>query len=145
MTGLYREARLYSIEPGGQFVLVVQLPSGALQRFPLSAAERGSLGLAIDAAMRAAGRPSAEAMSDFVSEPAGNAFARHQTFLAAAVYGPLAASLADDGAAAGGIYLATTGTGILHLLRLRRRTRRSPVRRAISPGASVSPRPRVEF
>jgi hypothetical protein len=109
VTGLYREARLYSIDPGGQFVLVVQLPSGALQRFPLTAAERSSLGFAIDAAMRAAGRPSAEAMPEVVSEPAGNAFARHQTFLAASVYGPLAASLADDGAAAGGIYLATTG------------------------------------
>jgi hypothetical protein len=109
VSGLYREARLYSIDPGGGFVLVVQLPSGALQRFPLSAAERTTLGFSIDAAMRASGRPSAEPMSEFVSEPAGNAFARHQTFLAAIVYAPLAASLADDGAAAGGIYLATTG------------------------------------
>jgi hypothetical protein len=109
VAGEYREARLYSIDPGGGFVLVVQLSSGALQRFPLTADERHSLGFAIDAAMRASGRPSAEAMSEFVSEPAGNAFARHQTFLAAVVYAPLAASLADDGAAAGGLYLATTG------------------------------------
>lgn len=109
VTGDYREARLYSEDPGGGFVLVAQLPSGAFQRFPLTPVQRDALGSAIDSAMSIAGHPSAEGMTDLVSEPAGNAFARHQTFLAAIAYGPLAASLADDGPAAGGLYLATTG------------------------------------
>jgi hypothetical protein len=109
VSGVYREARLYSVAPEGGFVLVVQLPTGAFQRFVLTADERSALGAAIDAAMRDSRRPSSEAMSEFVSEPAGNAFARHQTLLAAAVYAPLMASLADDGAVAGGTYLATTG------------------------------------
>jgi hypothetical protein len=64
---------------------------------------------AIDAGMATAGRPSVESAADLVSEPAGNAFARHQTFLAAVVYGPLAASLADDGSVAGAAYLLVTG------------------------------------
>lgn len=109
VTGAYREVRLYSINPAGGFVLVAQLESGALQRYPLSALERETLSGAIDLAMRASGRPSAEAMADLVSEPAGNAFARHQTFLAATVYGPVAASLFDDGRSAGAAYLLTTG------------------------------------
>ena len=76
VSGTYQEARLYSIDPGDGFVLVVQLPSGAFQRFPLSAGERQSLGFTIDSALRTTGRLGASAMS--ISEPAGNSFARHQ-------------------------------------------------------------------
>src|SRR5690242_15307513 len=101
--GDYREARLYSVEPGGGFVLVVQQASGVLERYSLTDAERVSLRGAIDAAMIATGRPSAEAANDIVSEPAGNAFARHQTLLAATIYAPLAASIADDGRVAGAL------------------------------------------
>jgi hypothetical protein len=107
--GAYRETRLYSVSPAGGYMLVVARLSGALERIPLSSSERDVLGAAIDGAMSASGRPSAELASDIVSEPAGNAFARHQTFLAALVYGPLAASLADDGSVAGAAYLAMTG------------------------------------
>ena len=108
-SGDYREARLYAVEPGGGFVLVVQQASGALERFLLTDAERAALRSAIDAGMSATGRPSAESASDIVSEPAGNAFARHQTALAATIYAPLAASLADDGSVAGALYLLVTG------------------------------------
>jgi hypothetical protein len=107
--GDYREARLYAVEPGGGFVLVVQQASGVLERYSLTDAERGALRNAIDVAMLATGRPSAESANDIVSEPAGNAFARHQTLLAATVYAPLAASLADDGSVAGAAYLLVTG------------------------------------
>jgi hypothetical protein len=107
--GEYREARLYSVEPGGGFVLVVQQASGVLERFSLTDAERAALRSAIDVAMLATGRPSAESANDIVSEPAGNAFARHQTLLAATLYAPLAASLADDGSVAGAAYLLVTG------------------------------------
>jgi hypothetical protein len=107
--GDYREARLYSVEPGGGFVLVVEQPSGALERFVLSDAERSTLRSVIDSAMSVSGRPTAESAADITSEPAGNAFARRQTALAAVVYGPLAASLADDPAVGGALYLAVTG------------------------------------
>lgn len=109
VAGTYREARLYSVDPGGGFVLVVERSGGALQRFALSSTQRSALRDAIDAGMSTSGRPSAESAADLVSEPAGNAFARHQTFLAAVVYGPLAASLANDPSAAGAAYLIVTG------------------------------------
>jgi len=107
--GDYHEARLYSVEPGGGFVLVIQQSSGALERYSLTDAERITLRGAIDAGMSATGRPSAESANDIVSEPAGNAFARHQTALAATIYAPLAASLATDGSVAGALYLLVTG------------------------------------
>lgn len=107
--GDYREARLYAVEPAGGFVLVVQQASGVLERYGLTDAERVSLRSAIDAAMITTGRPSAESASDIVSEPAGSAFARHQTLLAATIYAPLAASVADDGSVAGALYLLVTG------------------------------------
>jgi len=107
--GDYREARLYSVDPGGGFVLVVHRPSGALERHMLTTDGRSTLRSAVDAGMATVGRPTADVSVDIVSEPAGSAFARHQTLLAAVIYGPLAASLADDENAAGALYLITTG------------------------------------
>ncbi|MEO9036397.1 MAG: hypothetical protein ABI442_12865, partial [Gemmatimonadaceae bacterium] len=105
----YREARLYSVDPGGGFVLVIQRATGALERFPLTSAQRALLGDAVNSATAANGRPSTETSADLVSEPAGGAFVRHQTFLGATVYGGLAASLTTDPTAAGAVYLATAG------------------------------------
>ena len=107
--GEYREARLYSVDPGGGFVLVVQRMNGALERHSLTTEARVALRDAVDMGMAAVGRPTADVSADIVSEPAGSAFARHQTLLGAAVYGPLAASLADEGSGAGALYLVTTG------------------------------------
>jgi hypothetical protein len=107
--GDYREARLYAVEPAGGFVLVVLQASGVLERYSLTDTERLALRSAIDAAMTTTGRPSAESANDIVSEPAGNAFARHQTLLAATIYAPLAASIADDGRVGGALYLIVTG------------------------------------
>jgi hypothetical protein len=106
--GEYVDARLYSVSPSGEFVLVARMPSGVFQRFRMSASERAALQAAIDAAVLTTGRLGADVGND-VSEPAGNGFARHLTVLGALAYGPLAASLADDGNAAGAAYLATTG------------------------------------
>lgn len=109
VAGEFRDARLYAVQPDGGFVLAVQRPGGAIERFRLSESQRGALAAAIDAAMIVAGHPTGEPGADVVSEPAGNAFARRQTILAALVYGPLAASLASDGSAAGALYLLVTG------------------------------------
>lgn len=108
VNGEYRDARLYAASTGG-FVLVAQLASGALQRYMLTDAQRSALGAAIDAAVATSGRPVTEASVDAPSEPAGNGFARHVTVLSALVYAPLAASLFDDGQAAGAAYFIVAG------------------------------------
>src|SRR5881628_3827077 len=64
VAGEFREARLYAVEPGDGFVLVVQRSDGALVRYALSATERIALSQAIDAAVLSTGRPTAEAGSD---------------------------------------------------------------------------------
>ena len=107
-SGQYVDVRLFSVSPGGGFVLVARSQSGVFERFPMSDAERAALQRVIDAAVVTNGRPGADVGSD-VSEPAGNGFARHLTVLGALAYGPLAASLADDESAAGAAYLAVTG------------------------------------
>ncbi|HEY9226724.1 MAG TPA: hypothetical protein VIP11_08770, partial [Gemmatimonadaceae bacterium] len=99
VTGVFSEVRLYSVAPGDGFTLVVHRASGVFERFSLSGADRSALGGAIDSAMSAVGRPSMDAGSNVVSEPAGNAFARRLTLLSAVAYAPLAASLAEDGRA----------------------------------------------
>ena len=106
-SGEFRDARLYAIQPGGGFVLVVQRASGVLERYALSDVQRAALQAAVDSAMAASGRPSNGA--EVVSEPAGSSFARRQLLVAAAVYGPLAASLGSNGSSAGALWLITTG------------------------------------
>lgn len=105
----YRDARLFAVQPAGGFVLAVQRQTGAIDRYSLTDAQRATLRNAIDAAMTMTGRPTGEPGSQVISEPAGAAFARRQTLLAALVYGPLAASLADGGPGAGAAYLIVTG------------------------------------
>jgi hypothetical protein len=107
--GGYREARLYAVRPTGGFVLVVHRATGALERTALTEAQRDELRTLIDAGMSAAGRPTGETGSTVISEPAGFAFARDQGVLGLALYGPLAASLSDDGATAGSAYLIAAG------------------------------------
>jgi hypothetical protein len=105
--GDYRDVHLYSASQGG-FVLVVLLPSGSYQRYDLTDAQRAALGAAIDAAMATSGRPIGQVGAE-PSEPAGNGYARHITALSAIGYAPLAASLFDDGSAAGAAYVLATG------------------------------------
>lgn len=110
VSGDYREARLYSVDPLGGYVLVIQRESGVLERHALGDAERAQLESAIDAAIAASGRAASEGSADAASEPAGNSFARRQLLLSAVVFGPLAASLPDDGSSALALYLVTTGS-----------------------------------
>lgn len=109
VAGEFREVRLYSVTPGGGFTLVVARPSGSFERFSLAPTDRVALASVIDSALIATGRPSADVGSDISSEPAGNTFARRLTIYSALFYGPLAASLSDDGKGATALYLLTTG------------------------------------
>jgi len=110
VTGAYREVRLFSVSPSGGFTLVVERTSGALERFTISDAARASLGGVVDAAISASGGLAGRGSSaSVVSDPIGNRFAGRLTVLSAIAYGPLAASLADEGSGAAALYLATTG------------------------------------
>ena len=107
VSGEYRDVRLYSLSQGG-FVLVALLPNGALQRYELTDNQRSALAAAIDVALLASGRPTGQVGAE-PSEPAGNSYARHVTTLGAFLYAPLAASLFDEGGAAGAAYVLTAG------------------------------------
>ena len=108
VSGDFREARLYAVSSGGR-VLVVDRPTGAVERYPLSDETVASLQQAIDAAMTMQGRTVTEEGADLISEPANRAFVRNQMFLTWVVYAPLLGVVADDGKAAASIYLLGTG------------------------------------
>jgi hypothetical protein len=108
VSGDFSEARLYA-QGAGAYVLIVQRRSGALERYSLTEEQREALRSAVSAAMARAGRPTTEERPEFISEPAGNAFARNQTILAALIYGPAIATLIQDPAGSSAGYLLVTG------------------------------------
>lgn len=108
IAGVYRDARLYRIEPPGGFVLVAARTDGSFERYPMREEQVAALRAAIDAAMTVAGRPVGEVVGS-ASEPAGNAFARRLTLLSGLIYAPVAASLATGPSGAGALYLLVTG------------------------------------
>ncbi|HET9452741.1 MAG TPA: hypothetical protein VFO66_00555 [Gemmatimonadaceae bacterium] len=107
--GTFVEARLFSIS-GGAHVLTVERPGGAMERYSLSDADVVAIRASIDAAMTRTGATPVEARPHVISEPARNAFARNQMLLSLALYGPLLASLADDGKTGTALYLLGAGT-----------------------------------
>lgn len=106
VTGAFVEARLYGASSGGS-TLVVTRPSGALERYALSDEERAALRTAIDQAMATSGAVVSEVSPQVISQPARGAFIRNQMLLSALVYGPLLATLANDGRTGTAIYLLT--------------------------------------
>ena len=108
VTAAFVEARLFAVSTGGH-VLVVERPNGAVERYPLSDAEARAVRDAVDAGMTRTGPTPTEAMPTVMSEPARNAFARNQMILALGLYGPLLASLADDGKTGTALYLLGSG------------------------------------
>src|SRR5687768_11390419 len=78
--GDFREARLYAVSSGGR-VLVVDRPTGAVERYALSDDVVASLQQAIDASMTVRGRTVSEERADIVSQPANRAFVRNQMLL----------------------------------------------------------------
>jgi hypothetical protein len=105
--GDYREARLYSVEPGGGFVLVVHRLTGALERYALATDERVALRDAVDAGSTTVGRPTADVGVDVVSEPAGSVRATSDIAWRDRLWP--SASLADGQSGATSLYLLVTG------------------------------------
>lgn len=114
--GDFVAARLYAASTGGH-VLVVERPSGALERYALAGAEADVLHNMINAALARTGAFVADEHSEMISQPARNTFVRNQVILSVGLYGPLLAALANDAKTgtvlyllgAGGSYFAVTG------------------------------------
>lgn len=121
VTGPFVEARLFSLNTGGH-TLTVERQSGAIERYPLSDEELASLRAAVDAAMTLTGGTPVESRPDVISEPARNAFLRNQTLLSLGLYGPLLASLADDGKTGTALYLLGAGGSFFISMAISRET-----------------------
>jgi hypothetical protein len=109
VTGAFVEARLFSLSGGGH-VLVVERPTGALERYPLTDADVATLRAAVDSALARESATSGPAAVMPVSQPARGAFARNQMLLSILLYGPLLSSLADDGQTGTALYLLGAGS-----------------------------------
>lgn len=108
----FREARLFMTSTGAK-VLAVQRRDGAMVRYALADVDAQSLSSTLEAAMRTrgqtAGLPAAGGTGLELSQPAGNAFVRNQTFLGLIAYGPATAALLSNSggpAAVGGYFVA---------------------------------------
>lgn len=124
--GDFREARLYAVSSGGR-VLVVDRPTGAVERYPLSDEVVTSLQQAIDASMTVRGRTVSEDRADIVSQPANRAFVRNQMLLTWLVYSPLLAAVTQDDKAAAATFLLGTGASYFITTAI---SRKGPITRA---------------
>ena len=108
VAGDFVQARVFQSSLGG-VVLVAERRDGTIERHALSDGQLQALRSAIETAMATIGARVGEERVDIISEPARGAFLRNQMILAAALYGPLIASLSDDGQAATAMYLIAVG------------------------------------
>jgi len=106
--GNFLQARVFSVSTGGM-VLVAERPTGEFERYALSDDQLHALRSNVDAAMTTIGARVGEDRPDMISEPARGAFLRNQMILAAGLYGPLLASLPNDGKTATALYLISVG------------------------------------
>lgn len=100
VTGPFERVRLYR-RSDGTYVLVVERPSRALDRYDLTEAQASELRAAIETPLKAGRRAGIGEQTDVVSEPAGNAFVRNQALLGLLLYGPTAAGAVTEDAATG--------------------------------------------
>ena len=102
--GTFTTARLYASSSGGH-VLVVERPTGVVERYLLTDTDIAALRGTITTAL-AAGGGRIPAETELPSQPAARQFVRNQVLLGFLLYGPNLAALAND---------AKTGT-VLYLL-----------------------------
>lgn len=112
VTSEFERVRLYRTSTG-EYVLVAENREGALQRWPLSAAEGDALRSRVSTALRESTH-GLGTQTTVVSEPAGNSFVRRQASLGTMLYGPAAAVMVagqgdDNGSTAGAAYLFVAG------------------------------------
>ena len=114
VTGEFREARLFARAAGG-FALVVSRVDGTVARYMLNDASMMALQSNVSTSIvagteRGERLPGSGAVE--LSQPAGNAFVRNQTFLGLTAYGPATAAILSKsgGAAASGGYFLAAGS-----------------------------------
>jgi hypothetical protein len=129
VSGDYLDARLYTLDDSSRsFVLVVRRQREVLERYPLTASQRGELAAAIaHGAEWARTTAGADASPIVVSEPVRGTFVVNQTFLGGILFGPAAATIVADPAGSTAIYLAVFGGTFFYAADL---TRTSSVSRA---------------
>lgn len=103
VTGTFATARLY-VSNAGETVLVVERPTGVIERYALSSTALADLRAVVSTGLGVARGIPAE--TDLPSQPAARQFTRNQMLLGLLLYGPNLALLAND---------AKTGT-VLYLL-----------------------------
>lgn len=116
VSGNFTEARLYASSAGGH-MLVVQRPSGVVERYALADADVASLRTMVARSLASGASPSG---TDLPSEPAARAFTRNQFLLGFLFYGPNLAALANDVKTGTVLYLigpAATYFGVTALTR----------------------------
>jgi hypothetical protein len=129
VSGDYHEARLYEVGDSlPSYVIVVRRQRDVLDRYPLDAACRVELAMAIARGTllaRTTDRP--DSLPTFISEPVRGQFVASQTALGALLFGPAAAGMIGDPAAGTAAYLLVTGGSFFTSAGL---TQSTPVSRA---------------
>ena len=95
VTGEFERVRLYRTG-GGEYMLVAESRDGALQRWPLSAADGDALRSRVATALRESTH-GIGTQTTVASEPAGTSFVRRQSALGILLYGPLTAARLSSG------------------------------------------------
>lgn len=113
VTGDFREARLFTVNDSS-YVLAVSRPSGVVERYTLSAADRDAIRAIVS-----------KLPPDVIAarNDARNAFIKNQTILGLLAYGPaFAGAIADNGAGATAGYLVVAGGTFFAASEISRRT-----------------------
>lgn len=108
VTGDFVEARLFQISSGGR-VVTVERRTGAVERYAMSDEEAFAIIQAVDAGLTRLKPTDSAPRTAVLSAPAGGTFARNQMALTWILYGPLLASIANDGKTGTALYLLATG------------------------------------
>lgn len=121
ITGDYREARLYRVSDGN-YVIVVTRQAGAVERYPITAAERDILMERTSQLPPGFEEQLTRAGEGFVRATRNNAFVRNQTIIGVLFYGPsFAYAITDDAAGMTAAYLLAAGGSFFAASELTRR------------------------
>ena len=120
VTGAFTEARLYTSSAGGGVIVVNR--GGGLERHALTEDQLRGLRIRVDAALASdRGFAPTEPAAEAVQQTRGT-FVRNHMILATALYGPLLASLSEDGETATALYLVSIGASYFALNNIKRTT-----------------------
>ena len=121
ITGDYREARLYRL-PDNTYVIVVTRPTGAIERYPITAEEREDLRARTSQLPPGIEEQLGRAGAGFVRITRNSDFVRNQTIIGLLFYAPsFAYAITDDAAGGTAAYLLAAGGSFFAASELTRR------------------------